>query len=189
MSVRTRDWLKFGALVAMAFVFGLAFASALNLPKRGDAAERSPVVLQSGPLRQIPAAKPAADLGDAFAAVAEHVKPAVVFIRSERRERVSSRRLPPGFEDFFQIPRRPQIEQGTGSGTSSRGPAGSPSACWTTASSPPAPSAPTPRPTSRSSRSRPRASPASRSATPTRPASASGCWRSAIPSERRSRSP
>jgi len=116
MSVRTRDWLKFGALVAMAFVFGLAFASALNLPKRGDAAERSPVVLQSGPLRQIPAAKPAADLGDAFAAVAEHVKPAVVFIRSERRERVSSRRLPPGFEDFFQIPRRPQIEQGTGSG-------------------------------------------------------------------------
>ena len=116
MAVRTRDWLKFGALVAMAFVFGLAFASALNLPKRGDAAERSPVVLQSGPLRQIPAAKPAADLGDAFVAVAEHVKPAVVFIRSERRERVSSRRLPPGFEDFFQIPRRPQIEQGTGSG-------------------------------------------------------------------------
>ena len=33
MSVRTRDWLKFGALVAMAFVFGLAFASALNLPQ------------------------------------------------------------------------------------------------------------------------------------------------------------
>jgi serine protease Do len=116
MSGRTRDWLKFGALVAMAFVFGLAFASALNLPKRGDAAEPSAVVLQSGPLRQIPAAKPAADLGDAFVAVAEHVKPSVVFIRSERRERVSSRRLPPGFEDFFQIPRRPQIEQGTGSG-------------------------------------------------------------------------
>jgi serine protease Do len=116
MSGRTRDWLKFGALVAMAFVFGLAFASVLNLPKRGDAAERSAVVLQSGPLRQIPAAKPAADLGDAFVAVADHVKPAVVFIRAERRERVSARRLPPGFEDFFQIPRRPQIEQGTGSG-------------------------------------------------------------------------
>jgi serine protease Do len=44
------------------------------------------------------------------------VKPAVVFIRSERRERVSSRRLPPGFEDFFQSPRRPQVEQGSGSG-------------------------------------------------------------------------
>src|SRR5437870_6375400 len=46
----------------------------------------------------------------------EHVKPAVVFIKSERRERVTNRRLPPGFEDFFQIPRRPQIEQGSGSG-------------------------------------------------------------------------
>jgi serine protease Do len=116
MSVRTRDWLKFGTLVAMAFVFGLAFASALHLPTRGDAAERPAVVLQSGPLRQIPAAKPAADLGDAFAAVAEHVKPAVVFVKSERRERAGARRLPPGFEDFFQIPRRPQVEQGTGSG-------------------------------------------------------------------------
>jgi serine protease Do len=108
--------LKFGALVAMAFVFGLAFASALDLPKRGDAAERAEVVVQSGPLRQIPAAKPAADLGDAFAAVADHVKPAVVFVKSERRERAAARRLPPGFEDFFQIPRRPQVEQGTGSG-------------------------------------------------------------------------
>jgi serine protease Do len=56
------------------------------------------------------------DLGEAFASVAEHVKPAVVFIRSERRERTTARRLPPGFEDFFQIPRRPQVEQGSGSG-------------------------------------------------------------------------
>src|SRR6266568_2681754 len=118
MSVRTRDWLKFGALVAMAFVFGLAFASALDLPTRGNAAERSAAVLQSvsAPMRAIPAAGPAADLGNAFAAVAEHVKPAVVFIKSERRERVSNRRLPPGFDDFFQVPRRPQIEQGSGSG-------------------------------------------------------------------------
>src|SRR5213078_314946 len=119
MSVRTRDWLKFGALVAMAFVFGLAFASALDLPKRGNAAERSAEILQgvsAPPMRAIPAAGPAADLGAAFSAVAEHVKPAVVFVKSERRERPNSRRLPPGFEDFFQIPRRPQVEQGTGSG-------------------------------------------------------------------------
>jgi serine protease Do len=53
------------------------------------------------------------DLGDAFASVAEHVKPAVVYIRSERRER--SRRLP-GFDDFFQGPRRPEIQQGSGTG-------------------------------------------------------------------------
>jgi len=112
MSGKTRDWLKFGSLVAMAFALGLAFASAFRLPTRGEAAVRT--VLQDTS-RPLPQAKAAVDLGDAFASVAEHVKPAVVFIRSERRERVS-RRLPPGFDDFFQTPRRPQVEQGSGSG-------------------------------------------------------------------------
>src|SRR5207249_1226636 len=65
--------------------------------------------------RPLPQAKAAVDLGDAFASVAEHVKPAVVFIKSERRERVSSRRVP-SFDDFFNAPRRPQVEQGSGSG-------------------------------------------------------------------------
>ncbi len=113
MSVKTRDWLKFGTLVAMAFALGLAFASAFRLPTRGEAAVRS--VLQDTS-RPLPQARAAVDLGDAFASVAEHVKPAVVFIKSERRERVSTRRLPPGFDDFFGSPRRPQIEQGSGSG-------------------------------------------------------------------------
>src|SRR5258706_3275592 len=113
MSGTTRDWLKFGTLVAMAFALGLAFASAFRLPTRGEAAVRT--VLQDTS-RPLPQAKAAADLGDAFASVAEHVKPAVVFIRSERRERTSNRRLPPGFDDFFQVPRRPQVEQGSGSG-------------------------------------------------------------------------
>src|SRR6267154_618561 len=112
MSGKTRDWLKFGTLVALAFALGLAFASAFRLPTRGEAAVRT--VLQDTS-RPLPQAKAAVDLGDAFASVAEHVKPAVVFIRSERRERVS-RRLPPGFDDFFQAPRRPQVEQGSGSG-------------------------------------------------------------------------
>src|SRR5438874_5090807 len=113
MSVKTRDWLKFGTLVSLAFALGLAFASAFRLPSRGEAAVRS--VLQDTS-RPLPMAKAAVDLGDAFANVADHVKPAVVFIKSEHRERMSTRRLPPGFEDFFQIPRRPQIEQGSGSG-------------------------------------------------------------------------
>src|SRR2546422_1044613 len=93
MSVKTRDWLKFGTLVAMAFALGLAFASAFRLPSRGEAAVRS--VLQDTS-RPIPEAKAAVDLGEAFASVAEHVKPAVVFIKSERRERTTNRRLPPG---------------------------------------------------------------------------------------------
>ena len=114
MSVKTRDWLKFGTLVTIAFVLGLAFASAFRLPTRGEAAVLA--VLQDTKRPQVPQAKAAVDLGDAFASVAEHVKPAVVFIRSERRQQTTSRRLPPGFEDFFQGPRRPQIEQGSGSG-------------------------------------------------------------------------
>src|SRR5213593_2160989 len=113
MSGKTRDWLKFGTLVALAFALGLAFASAFRLPTRGEAAVRS--VLQDTS-RPLPQAKAAVDLGEEFANVAEHVKPAVVFIKSERRERMSNRRLPPGFEDFFQVPRRPQIERGSGSG-------------------------------------------------------------------------
>ena len=121
MSLSTRDWLKFVSLVGIAFLLGLVFASALDLPKRSGAAE--PLRLQSqapptAPRTQIPAAKPAADLGDAFASVAAHVQPAVVFIQADHRERASARRLPPGFEDFFPQLRqqRPQIERGTGSG-------------------------------------------------------------------------
>src|SRR3989475_6984347 len=118
MSVRTRDWWKFISLVGIAFVFGLAFASALNLPRDGRAAEAGTILAQTAaPRVPLPAVKPAADLGDAFATVAEHVKPAVVFISSEHRERADARRVPPGFEDFFpQLRRGPQIERGTGSG-------------------------------------------------------------------------
>src|SRR2546422_2171413 len=117
MAVRTRDWLKFGALVALAFVFGLAFAATSGVPKRGGTAESVPAARGAGARSQPPAAKPATDIGNAFVAVAEHVKPAVVFIKSQHVERGESQRLPPGFEDVFpQMRRRPQVEQGSGSG-------------------------------------------------------------------------
>jgi len=121
MSGRTRDWLKFVSLVGIAFIFGLVFASALHLPAVGGAAER-PLLSQTSVLpAQIPAARPAADLGDAFAAVAENAKPSVVFVRAARREPASALRLPPGFEDFSPFGnqnqrRRSQIQEGTGSG-------------------------------------------------------------------------
>src|SRR5690348_16291796 len=109
MSVRTRDWLKFGTLVAIAFVFGLAFASTLNLPKKGGATETfaAPVIPATAaapatlPL-SAPAFKAATDFEDAFVSVAEHVKPAVVFIRAQHVERGDNQRLPPGFQDFFR---------------------------------------------------------------------------------------
>src|SRR6059036_536685 len=123
MPVRTRDWLKFGTLVAIAFVFGLAFASTLNLPKKSGAAETLLVPAlspspQAAPQMSAPALKSAGDFQDAFVAVAEHVKPAVVFIRSQHVERGdNNQRLPPGFQDFFpNLRRRPQVEQGSGSG-------------------------------------------------------------------------
>ena len=123
MPVRTRDWLKFGTLVAIAFVFGLAFASTLNLPKQSGAAETLLVPsLASEPAPQFsapaPALKAVGDFQDAFVAVAEHVKPSVVFIRSQHVERGDdNQRLPPGFQDFFpNLRRRPQVEQGSGSG-------------------------------------------------------------------------
>src|SRR2546425_8790904 len=106
MSVRTRDWLKFISLVGIAFVFGLAFASALNLPRRGGVAEASTILAQTAaPRVPLPAAKPAADLGDAFAAVAEHVKPAVGFISSQHRERAQARRGPARVRGVLPPPR------------------------------------------------------------------------------------
>src|SRR5213595_3482596 len=123
MPVRTRDWLKFGTLVAIAFVFGLAFASTLNLPKKSGAAETLvvPPLSQPAPAApelSAPAIKSAGDFQDAFVAVAEHVKPSVVFIRSQHVKRADdNQRLPPGFQDFFpNLRRRPQVEQGSGSG-------------------------------------------------------------------------
>ena len=121
MSVRTRDWLKFGTLVAIAFVFGLAFASTLNLPKQTSAAASivSPqpaAAVAATPIPQ-PSLKATAELGDAFVGIADHVRPEVVFIRSQHVERAQDQRLPPGFEDFFpNLRRRPQVEQGSGSG-------------------------------------------------------------------------
>src|SRR5213595_859610 len=121
MPVRTRDWLKFGTLVAIAFVFGLAFASTLNLPKQTSAAASivSPqpaAAVAATPIPQ-PSLKATADLGDAFVGIADRVRPEVVFIRSQHVERAQDQRLPPGFEDFFpNLRRRPQVEQGSGSG-------------------------------------------------------------------------
>src|SRR2546428_9436147 len=84
MSVRTRDWLKFGALVAIAFIFGLAFASTLGLPKAGGlpesvAAAPAPAPTPSelgaqgsAPRTPVVVPKAVADLSDAFVSIAEH---------------------------------------------------------------------------------------------------------------------
>ena len=121
MSSRSLNWLKFGGLVALAFALGLLFAGLLELPSRGAAQEqgRQTSAIAKVPAPSIPAALPLQELSEAFAAVSEHVKPSVVYIRSQRTETAAGRRVPPGMERFFpQFKQRDrdEIEQGSGSG-------------------------------------------------------------------------
>jgi serine protease Do len=120
MSARSLNWLKFGGLVALAFALGLLFAGLLDLPNRSSAQEqaRGSAAIAQVATPSIPAARPLQDLSESFAAVAEHVKPSVVYIRSQRTERAATQqRVPPGMERFFpRFRQQPEIEQGSGSG-------------------------------------------------------------------------
>jgi serine protease Do len=119
---RTRDWIKFGLLIGTAAVLAVGFTSILDLPKDSQAQPVPGVSLASLPLPQkpvVPEAQPLADLGNAFTAVAEAVRSAVVFIRVEERQENarSDMRIPPGMERFFQMPEEgPRVRQGSGSG-------------------------------------------------------------------------
>jgi serine protease Do len=121
MSARSLNWLKFGGLVALAFALGLLFAGLLDLPNRSSAQQQgsgrqaSAIAQVTAP--SIPEARALQQLSEAFAAVAEHVKPSVVYIRSQRTETASKQRIPPGMERFFpRFRQQPEIEQGSGSG-------------------------------------------------------------------------
>src|SRR5215210_4307162 len=120
MSARSLNWLKFGGLVALAFALGLLFAGLLDLPNRSAAQDqgRQASAIAHVPIPSIPVAPPLQDLNGAFAAVAEHVKPSVVYIRSQRTEHATTKqRVPPGMERFFpRFRQQPEIEQGSGSG-------------------------------------------------------------------------
>lgn len=115
MSVRTQNWMKFGGLVVLAFALGLLFAGLLDLPTRSAAqqSQESSSAITHVQAPDIPAARPLVELSDAFAAVAERVRPSVVYVSSERTETRSQ--VPQGFEQFFGR-QRPQIQKGTGSG-------------------------------------------------------------------------
>lgn len=100
---------KFGAAVVVAFLCGLIFASGFDLTRFGWAQGRV-----NGSANKPTAAQvaPAADLESAFEAVADHARPAVVSIETERfaRTRPTSRsrrgggsgQLPPGIEEWLK---------------------------------------------------------------------------------------
>ncbi len=119
MTTRTREWTKLGVLVALALVLALGFAAAVDFP-RPSLAQQRPVSLQINDRPVASAAQSVIALGDAFAAVAEAVRPSVVFIRAERRVEPRTRRrqqLPPPFDEFFpNLPDDPGIRRGQASG-------------------------------------------------------------------------
>ena len=61
MSVRSLNWLKFGALVSLAFALGLLFAGLLDLPRSGFAqATARPTAITPVSAPSIPQARPLA---------------------------------------------------------------------------------------------------------------------------------
>src|SRR3970040_2390414 len=111
MTTRTRDWIKLSGLVTLALVLALAFAGAVNLPRSSEA-QQALANLAPAKVLSIPAAKPAADFSEAFVAVAQAVRPAVVFIEAEQRTAPTTPRtrprLPPPFDQFFPDTDLPQ---------------------------------------------------------------------------------
>jgi serine protease Do len=90
--------------VAIAFLAGLLFAGMLHLPSFSAAQQAEPRYAVRVPEGSSSASSTSLEnLSDAFASVAEHVKPSVVFIKSGRKARVRQPQLqlPPGFEQFF----------------------------------------------------------------------------------------
>lgn len=117
---RTKEWIKFGALVAVTFGLAAAFVGAVD-GRDSAAAEQRATVLETlaatQPAPLLPEAQPAVELGEAFVAIAELIKPTVVYIRAETVEQQPNVRVPRGFEEFFRNgPRSPRLKSGQGSG-------------------------------------------------------------------------
>jgi serine protease Do len=104
--------------VGLAFIAGLLLAGLLHLPNYSSAQQPSAPAVSTRP-PAVPGAAGLADLSEAFASVAEHVKPSVVFIKSGKTERVHrpQMQVPPGFEQFFpRMPQGPEFQESAGSG-------------------------------------------------------------------------
>jgi serine protease Do len=103
---------------ALAFLTGLVLAGVLNIPGFSEAQQQDSRYTAGATPTAAATAPPAGaatlqSLSDAFASVAEAVKPSVVFIKSGKRnertdEDMPRFQVPPGFEQF--MPRLPQIQ-------------------------------------------------------------------------------
>ena len=122
---RTREWLKFGVLVSITVVAAVVLLGAIGQSSQArdaTAFERPAHELipaqQPAPLPA--AAQPLGDLSSAFASVADLIKPAVVFIESDKYSTTDPHQnlRIPGMEFFFPrgAPQTPRLQRGTGSG-------------------------------------------------------------------------
>ena len=113
--------------VGLAFALGLLAAGFLQLPHSSLAQQQGTTVGAVSPDGRVPPAGAASllNLSEAFASVAEQVKPSVVYIKSgrnnqNRNEREAPRmEIPPGFERFFRnfpMPQVPRFQESSGSG-------------------------------------------------------------------------
>ena len=116
--------------VGLAFALGLLTAGLLQLPYQSSAQQQQtspgvPAAARNAP----PASSSLLELNEAFASVADHIKPSVVYIRSGRKPETARRgdpegrprmQAPPGFEEFFRnfppMQQEPRFREGSGSG-------------------------------------------------------------------------
>ncbi len=115
---RTREWLKFASLVTAAAVLAVAFVTVADFPRRSLAQPPTPLErplfgTAGPPLQEAPATLQ--DLGDAFAEVADAVRPAVVFIEASASEGRAHPQVPSPFDQFVD-PEQIGPRRGTGSG-------------------------------------------------------------------------
>jgi serine protease Do len=109
---------------ALAFLTGLFLAGVLNIPGFSEAQQQDSRYAAETTRTATPPPAGVANLqtlSDAFASVAEAVKPSVVFIKSGRRNQPDEQtqpQLPPGFEQFMpRLPQmQPEFQEAAGSG-------------------------------------------------------------------------
>jgi serine protease Do len=122
---RTREWIKLGSLVGIAAALLIVFAATTNGPASSFAQQPASYTTLVDRPAPVTAAATVADLGEAFTAVSEAVRPSVVYIEARARVEDRPRRqvmpdLPPPFDRFFDMPEGqelvPRPPRGTGSG-------------------------------------------------------------------------
>jgi serine protease Do len=113
---RTGAWIKFGGLIVVTAVLAVGFTSLVDMPTTSAAQQSHPTSFLNTAApqqRTIPAAQPLEELGSAFSAVAEAVRPAVVYVHGMARQQAQQASDPFG---FFRNQQRQQQLCGDGSG-------------------------------------------------------------------------